>query len=87
MLGVHGVLTSGQLVRLTGLPERTLQRCLWRLHQAGLIGRFRPPRQVGTSPYHCWPTAFGAAAVGAEPPTPWNEDPGGTQAVAALSDL
>ena len=50
LLGEHGVLTTGQLVRLTELPERTVQHRLGRLHRAGLVSRFRPEVPVGTAP-------------------------------------
>ncbi len=87
LLGTHEVLTSGQLVRLTGLPERTVQHHLGLLYRAGLVNRVRPPREVGTSPYHCWLTAFGAAAIGAEKPGARSDDLAGVQATAALSEL
>jgi DNA-binding transcriptional ArsR family regulator len=87
LLGTHEVLTSGQLVRLTGLPVRTVQHHLSQLYRAGLVNRVRPPREVGTSPYHCWLTAFGAMAVGFTEPTSWSEDPAGVLAIAGLSEL
>lgn len=87
LLGAHEVLTSGQLVRLTGLPERTVQHRLGLLCRAGLLNRVRPPREVGTSPYHCWLTAFGAMAARVEEATAWSEDPSGVAATAALSEL
>ncbi len=87
LLGEHQVLTTGQLVRLAGMPERTVQHRLGVLYQAGLVSRSRPRAAVGTSPYHVWLTAFGAEAVGAGPPEPWSEDPGGVRTVAAMSEL
>ncbi len=87
LLAEHQVLTSGQMVSLTGLPERTVQHRLGRLYWAGLISRSRPPATVGTSPYHCWLTGFGATATGSGPPEPWSDDPPGMLATAALSDL
>jgi DNA-binding transcriptional ArsR family regulator len=87
LLGDHGVLTSGQLVVLSGMPERTVQYRLGRLERSGLLNRLRPLREVGTSPYHCWLRPFGAAAVGAQSPRAWRDDPAGVQAVAALSHL
>ena len=87
LLGTHEVLTSGQLVRLTGLPERTVQHHFGLLYRAGLVNRVRPRREVGTSPYHCWLTAFGAMAVGAEKPGARSDDLVGVQATAALSEL
>jgi len=87
LLGEHQVLTMSQLVRLAGMPERTVQHRLGVLYQAGLVSRSRPRAAVGTSPYHVWLTVFGAEAVGAGPPEPWSEDPGGVRTVAALSEL
>lgn len=87
LLGEHELLTSGQLVRLTGMPERTVQHRLGVLYQAGLVNRHRPQSAIGTSPYHVWLTPFGAAAIGTEPPRPWSEDVAGLQPMAALSDL
>ena len=87
LLAEHQVLTSGQLVSLGGLPERTVQHRLGRLCRVGLINRSRPPATIGTSPYHCWLTAFGAGAIGAGPPEAWSDDPVGVLATAALSDL
>jgi len=87
LLCAHEVLTSGQLVRLTGLPERTVQHHLALLYRAGLVSRVRPPREVGTSPYHCWLTAFGAKAAGVENPPTWGEDAAGVLATASLSEL
>lgn len=87
LLGEHQVLTTGQLVCLTGLPERTVQHRLGRLDLAGLLNRHRPHVSVGTAPFHCWLTTFGAAAIGVGPPEPWGEDPAGPRAIAALSEL
>jgi DNA-binding transcriptional ArsR family regulator len=68
----HQVLTTGQLVRLAGMPERTVQHRLGVLYRAGLVSRHRPRAAVGTSPYHVWLTAFGAEAIGAGPSEPWS---------------
>ncbi len=87
LLAEHQVLTSGQLVSLGGLPERTVQHRLGRLYRAGLISRSRPPATIGTSPYHCWLTGLGAAAIGARPPDAWSDYPARVLATAALSDL
>ena len=87
LLGAHQVLTTGHLARLTGTPERTVQYRLGVLHRAGLVSRRRPRAAIGTSPYHCWLTAFGATVVGVEPPQSWNEDPTGMRTLATLSDL
>jgi hypothetical protein len=87
LLGKHEVLTTSQLVRLTGLPDRTVQHRLGRLDRGGLLNRLRPQVPVGTAPYHCWLTAFGAAALGVDPPESWGQNPAGLRAVAALSEL
>jgi len=87
LLGAHQVLTSTQLVRLAGLPERSVQHRLGLLWRAGLLNRVRPPREVGTSPYHCWLTPFGADAIGAPAPEPFGEDLPATLATAVLSEL
>ena len=87
LLGEHEVLTTSQLVRLTGLPERTVQHRLGRLDRAGLLNRLRPQVPVGTAPYHCWLTTFGAAAISAGPPESWGQNPADMRAVAALSEL
>ena len=87
LLGEHGVLTTSQLIRLTGLPERTVQHRLGRLHRVGLVNRCRPEAPVGTAPYHVWLTTFGAAAIGAGQAEPWSENPAGLQATATLSEL
>ncbi|MDA8279263.1 MAG: replication-relaxation family protein [Actinomycetota bacterium] len=87
LLCEHQVLTTGQLVRLAGMPERTVQHRLGVLYPAGLVSRYRPRVAVGTSPYHVWLTAFGAEAIGTRPPEPWGEDPASVRTVAALSEL
>jgi DNA-binding transcriptional ArsR family regulator len=87
LLGVHEVLTTSQFVRLTGVPDRTVQHRLGVLYRAGLLSRYRPRAAVGTSPYHVWLTALGAEATGTGPPEPWNEDLACVRTVAALSEL
>jgi len=87
LLSERDVLTTGQLVRLTWLPERTVQHRLGQLHRAGLVNRCRPEVPVGTAPSHAWLTGVGAAAIGAGPPEPWSEDRASVQAMAALSDM
>ncbi len=81
------MLTTGQLVRLTGLAERTVQHQLGLLHRVGLVNRCRLEVPVGTAPYHVWLTGFGAAAIGAGPPEPWSEDATGMRVTATLSEL
>lgn len=87
LLREHEVLTTNHLVRLTGMPERTVQHRLGVLYRTGLVNRHRPQATVGTCPYHVWLTPFGADAIGAELPRPWSEDLSGLRTGAALSDL
>ena len=81
------MLTTSQLVRITSRPERTVQHRLDVLHRVGLINRVRPPADVGTAPFHCWLTIFGAGAVGVDAPEPWSEDLPGVRAKVALTEL
>lgn len=64
------VLSTGQLRRMTGSPERTVQYRLAGLAGRGLVGRVRPLVDRGTSPILWWATPFGARAIGAldDPP-------------------
>lgn len=87
LLREHEVLTTNQLVRLTRMPERTVQHRLGVLYSAGLVNRHRPHAAIGTFPYHVWLTPFGAAAIGTEPPRPWGDELSGLRTGAALSDL
>jgi hypothetical protein len=87
VIGEHQVLTAGQLVRLTGMLERTVQHRLGVLYRAGLVSRYRPHAAFGTSPYHCWLTTFGADPIGAGKPEPWSKDLAGLRTAAALTDL
>lgn len=87
LLAEHEMLTTTQLVRLLSLPERTVQHRLGCLFRAGLVNRLRPAALIGTSPYHCWLTGFGSAALGAGQPVAWLDDPAGVRATALLSEL
>jgi hypothetical protein len=87
LLGEHQVLTTSQLVRITSQPDRSVQHRLGVLHRVGLINRIRPPADVGTAPFHCWLTDFGAGAVGVDDPEPWSEDLAGARAKVALTEL
>lgn len=87
LLGEHQVLTTSQLVRITSRPERTVQHRLGVLHRVGLINRVRPPADVGTAPFHCWLTVFGARAVGVDAPESWSEDLAGVRAKVVLTEL
>jgi len=87
LLGEHAVLTTNQLIRLSGLPERTVQHRLGRLERSGLVRRDRPHREIGTAPYHCWLTVFGANAIGADVPARWDEDTPAMRCRAALIEF
>jgi hypothetical protein len=87
LLGEHQVLTTGHLVRLLQMPERTVQYRLGVLFRAGLLSRHRPRTAVGSCPYHCWLTTFGANLVAAQAPGSWIEDPPAMRTEAAISDL
>lgn len=50
LLGAHQVLTSTQLVRLAGLPERTVQHRLGLLWRAGLLNRVARPVRSAPAP-------------------------------------
>jgi len=63
LLDAHRVLTTGQLTRMTGAPERTTEYRLARLAERGLAGRVRPPRQRGSAPWHWWLTVKGARLI------------------------
>ena len=67
LLAEHEVLTTCQLQRLTGGCGRTVQHRLGLLVRRGLVERIRPRVERGTSPYLCWLTPLGAAAVGVAP--------------------
>jgi hypothetical protein len=88
LLGKHRVLTTGQLIQLAGIPERTAQYRFGVLYRAGLVvDRHRPRAAIGTAPYHLWLTPFGAAAAGVETLEPWGDDLTGVQTLAATNDL
>lgn len=87
LLDEHAVLTTSQLVRLSGLPERTVQHRLRRLEWAELVKRLRPHRDVGTAPYHFWLPVFGANAIGTGRPARWDEDAVTTRSAASLTEF
>ena len=57
------------------------------LYRAGLVNCLRPPADIGTKPYHCWLTSFGAATVEAEDPRARSEEPSGVAATALITEL
>src|SRR6266545_2384347 len=63
LLDQHRVMTTSQLARATGTPERTVRYRLDRLHQARLIDFARPGRETGSAPRHWWLRPAGARLV------------------------
>jgi transcription initiation factor IIE alpha subunit len=63
LLNQHRVMTTDQLARATGTPERTVRYRLDRLHDAGLIAYARPGRESGSAPRHWWLRPTGARLV------------------------
>lgn len=61
-------LSTGQVQRLTGSPERTVQHRLAGLAGRGLVGWVRPLVRRGTSPTLWWATPFGAQAISGHGP-------------------
>ncbi|WP_280268778.1 replication-relaxation family protein [Nocardia wallacei] len=66
MLYEHRVLTTTQISALAFGATRRATRRLLRLHEAGVIDRFRPRRPVGTAPWHWILAPAGAAVLAAE---------------------
>jgi hypothetical protein len=65
LLDQHRVLTTGQLARASGAPERTVRYRLERLYKAKppLVQFARPGREAGSAPRHWWLTKAGARMV------------------------
>jgi DNA-binding transcriptional ArsR family regulator len=63
LLDQHRVMTTGQLARATGTPERTVRYRLERLREAHLIDCARPGRETGSAPRHWWLRPAGARLV------------------------
>ncbi len=66
MLYEHRVLTTAHIASLAFTAPRRATRRLLRLHEAGVIDRFRPRRPVGTAPWHWILAPAGAAVLAAE---------------------
>ena len=75
LLHVHRVLTTPQLVALTGRPERTVDYRLARLRKRSLAERTRPYAASGSAPYYWWLTRTGARLVEGTSPAPGKGDP------------
>jgi transcription initiation factor IIE alpha subunit len=63
LLNQHRVMTTNQLARATGTPERTARYRLDQLHDAGLVAYARPGRESGSAPRHWWLRPTGARLV------------------------
>jgi hypothetical protein len=60
LLDRHRVMTTLQLSRATGAPERTVRYRMERLQAANLVDCARPGRERGSSPRHWWLRPSGA---------------------------
>nr|WP_275941261.1 replication-relaxation family protein [Planosporangium flavigriseum] len=63
LLDRHRVMTTGQLARATGAPERTVRYRMERLRAANLVECARPGRESGSAPRHWWLRPAGARLV------------------------
>lgn len=70
LLQAHRVLTTPQIVTLTGRPERTVDYRLSRLRQRSLVDRTRPYAASGSAPFYWWLTRSGARLVEGTSPAP-----------------
>jgi hypothetical protein len=59
LLHVHRVLTTPQVIMLTGRPERTVDYRLSRLRDRSLVGCARPYAASGSAPFYWWLTRAG----------------------------
>ena len=75
LLHVHRVLTTPQLITLTGRPERTVDYRLARLRARSLVGRTRPYAASGSAPYYWWLSRAGAHLVEGTSPAPGKGEP------------
>ena len=75
LLDVHRVLTTSQLITLTGRPERTIDYRLARLRERSLAARTRPYAASGSAPYYWWLTRAGARLVEGTSPAPGKGEP------------
>jgi hypothetical protein len=75
LLNAHRVLTTPQLIALTGRPERTIDYRLTRLRSAGLVDHTRPYAASGSAPFFWWLTRNGARLVEGTSPAPGKATP------------
>ena len=69
------MLTTPQLIALSGRPERTIDYRLSRLRSAGLVDRTRPYAASGSAPFFWWLTRSGAQLVEGTSPAPGKATP------------
>ncbi len=75
LLHVHRVLTTPQLITLTGRAERTVDYRLTRLRSRSLVDRTRPYAASGSAPFYWWLTRAGARLVEGTSPAPGKGEP------------
>jgi len=75
LLNSHRVLTTPQLIALTGRPERTVDYRMSRLRSAGLVHRTRPYAALGSAPFFWWLSRSGAHLVEGTSPAPGKATP------------
>lgn len=75
LLQAHRVLTTPQLITLTGRPERTIDYRLARLRARSLVDRTRPYAASGSAPFFWWLTRSGAHLVEGTSPAPGKGTP------------
>ena len=75
LLQAHRVLTTPQLITLTGRPERTIDYRLGRLRARSLVDRTRPYAASGSAPFFWWLTRSGARLVEGTSPAPGKGTP------------
>jgi hypothetical protein len=75
LLHAHRVLTTPQLIALTGRPERTIDYRLSRLRGRSLVERSRPYAASGSAPFYWWLTRAGARLVEGTSPAPGKGTP------------
>jgi hypothetical protein len=63
LLDQHRVMTTAQLARATGTPDRTARYRLDQLREANLVECVRPGRESGSAPQHWWLRPAGARLV------------------------
>jgi hypothetical protein len=75
LLQAHRVLTTPQLISLTGRPERTIDYRLTQLRKRSLVDRTRPYAASGSAPFYWWLTRTGARLVEGTSPAPGKGTP------------